>query len=182
MSFIMLLPVCAAVTAYADTEKQSVGEQIEEYVSKHSDTTAGMCVSVFNKTETIYSDYFGCIDLENNIAADENSVFEWGSITKLLVWTSVMQLYEQGKISLDEDINNYLPDNFLNDLLESVCILDNLILWSHRINHVLQTGHRSCLRLKDCKKTPDQLKDPEQFFYSDMIFRPIKGEVFAPIE
>ncbi len=116
MSFIMLLPVCAAVTAYADTENQSVGEQIEEYVSKHSDTTAGMCVSVFNKTETIYSDYFGCIDLENNIAADENSVFEWGSITKLLVWTSVMQLYEQGKISLDEDINNYLPDNFLNNL------------------------------------------------------------------
>ena len=116
MSFIMLLSVCASVTAYADTEDQSVGEQIEEYVSEHSDTTAGMCVSVFNKTDTIYSNYFGCIDLENNIAVDENSVFEWGSVTKLLVWTSVMQLYEQGKISLDEDIRNYLPDNYLKNL------------------------------------------------------------------
>lgn len=116
MSFVMLLSVCTSVTAYADTEDRSVGEQIEEYVSEHSDTTAGMCVSVFDKTDTIYSNYFGCIDLENNIPVDENSVFEWGSITKLLVWTSVMQLYEQGKISLDEDIRNYLPDNYLKNL------------------------------------------------------------------
>ena len=116
MLFIMLLPVCTAITAYADTENQSVGEQIEEYVSKHSDTTAGMCVSVFNKTDILYSNYFGCIDLENNIAVDENSVFEWGSVTKLLVWTSVMQHYEQGKISLDEDIRMYLPDNYLKNL------------------------------------------------------------------
>ena len=76
MSFIMLLSVCASITAYADTENQSVGEQIEEYVSRQSDTTASMCVSVFNKTDTIYSNYFGCIDLENTIAVDENPVFE----------------------------------------------------------------------------------------------------------
>ncbi len=150
MSFIMLLSVCASITAYADTENQSVGEQIEEYVSKHSDTTAGMCVSVFNKTDILYSNYFGCIDLENNIAVDESSVFEWGSITKLLVWTSVMQLYEQGKISLDEDIKNYLPDNYLKNLT-----YDEPITMINLMNHnagFQETTYNMSLRLDQLDK------------------------------
>ena len=35
---------------------------------------------------------------------------------KLLVWVSVMQLYEQGKLELDRDISHYLPDGFLSNL------------------------------------------------------------------
>ena len=36
------------------------------------------------------------------------TLFRPGSVSKLLTWTAVMQLVEQGKIDLDADINQYL--------------------------------------------------------------------------
>ena len=96
---------------YDDLEKR-----IEEFVSEHEDTTAGMGVSVFHKDDTVYTGYFGYADKEAGIAVDQDTVIEWGSATKILVWVSVMQLWEQGKINLDVDIREYLPEGFLTNL------------------------------------------------------------------
>ena len=56
------------------------------------------------------------MDKEKKLAVDDNSVFEWGSATKLTVWLSVMQLWEEGKIDLKTDIKEYLPKDFLKHL------------------------------------------------------------------
>ena len=108
--------LCDPIIKVSAFEKDNISESIESFVDEHSDTTAGMAVSVFTSNEELYSNYFGYIDKENGIKVDENSVFEWGSATKLLVWTSVMQLYEQGLIDLDADVRTYLPDNFFKNL------------------------------------------------------------------
>lgn len=93
-----------------------LGTRIEEFVSEHGDTTAGMAISVFGEDAVIYTDYFGYADREAQIAVDQNTVMEWGSATKLLVWVSVMQLWEQERIALDADIREYLPEGFLTNL------------------------------------------------------------------
>ena len=115
---ILINPILNASAMATDTNgvDKSINESIEKFVDEHSLTTAGMAVSIFTGDEKIYSDYFGYIDIENCIEVDENSVFEWGSATKLLVWTSVMQLYEEGKIDLEADVKGYLPDNFFKNL------------------------------------------------------------------
>lgn len=41
--------------------------------------------------------------------ADADALFRVGSISKTLVWIAVMQLVEQGKLSLDDPINDRLP-------------------------------------------------------------------------
>ncbi|MBQ5311554.1 MAG: serine hydrolase [Oscillospiraceae bacterium] len=69
-------------------------------------------IGVFVGDDTVYTGYFGYTDSENGIAADETSVYEWGSISKTLVWVSVMQLWEQGRIDLDKDVREYLPQGF----------------------------------------------------------------------
>ncbi|NMX24827.1 beta-lactamase family protein [Streptococcus sanguinis] len=51
----------------------------------------------------------------NKVKVDDDSVFEWASITKLTV-CSVMQLWEEGKIDLEADIKTYLPEGFLRNL------------------------------------------------------------------
>lgn len=107
-----------------------IGEVIENYVDENAATTAGMAVSVLNAEGTVYKNYFGYADIENGIAVDENTVFEWGSATKMLVWVSVMQLYEQGLIDLDADIRGYLPDGFLTKLH-----YDTPITMIHLMNH-----------------------------------------------
>lgn len=71
---------------------------------------------VFQGDEIKYIGCFGESDRENHIPADENTVYEWGSISKTLTWVSAMQLWEQGLLDLEADIRSYLPENFLKNL------------------------------------------------------------------
>ena len=119
--FSSALPVCC-VSAAAEISLPS-GEKAEDtekiissFFEKHKQTNAGLAVSVFTADEEIYTGYFGLADFAEKSAVDENTVFEWGDISAMTVWVSVMQLAEQGKLSLDEDIRTYLPKGFLKKL------------------------------------------------------------------
>lgn len=96
--------------------KEEIGAEIETFVEEHKDTTAGMSVSVFEEGRTFYTGYFGYADKERSLAMESDTVVEWGSATKLLVWVSIMQLHEQGKLDLEEDVRVYLPEGYLDFL------------------------------------------------------------------
>ncbi|MBP2621559.1 serine hydrolase [Streptococcus panodentis] len=98
------------------TPSSQIGQKIEDYVKENEKTTAGMETAVFDTKGTIYRGNFGYMDKEKGLKADDDSVFEWGSAAKLMVWVSVMQLWEEGKLDLDEDIRTYLPEGFLKNL------------------------------------------------------------------
>ena len=89
---------------------------VERCVAQNVGETAGMAVAVFSADEEIYSGCFGHINREKGYETGWDSVFEWGSVTKLTVWVSVMQLYEKGLIDLDADVREYLPEGFLKNL------------------------------------------------------------------
>ncbi|MDE7302132.1 MAG: beta-lactamase family protein, partial [Oscillospiraceae bacterium] len=90
--------------------------ELEDKASFNGHTFASAAVGVFQGDEVLYSEYFGETDIENHIPADENSVYEWGSISKTLIWVSAMQLWEQGRLDLDRDVREYLPDGFFRHL------------------------------------------------------------------
>jgi CubicO group peptidase (beta-lactamase class C family) len=78
---------------------------------------AGAAVSVVKDDKLFFAKGYGDADLENKIPVDsEQTNFRIGSLAKLFTWTAVMQLAEQGKLDLDEDINTYLdfriPDTY----------------------------------------------------------------------
>lgn len=93
-----------------------VGQAVEAYAEEHQKTMAGVSTAVFDRNGPVYEGYFGYANREDGIAVDAQTVMEWGSVTKLTVWVSVMQLWEQGKINLNEDIKTYLPEGFLKNL------------------------------------------------------------------
>jgi len=69
----------------------------------------GAVMAVVKDGSLIYSRGYGSTDLEGRKPVDpERTLFRPGSISKLFVWTAVMQLVEQGKLSLDADVNQYL--------------------------------------------------------------------------
>lgn len=111
----LILPTNAMAMESSDSNISNIGSKIEQYVNEHSDTTAGMSVAVFDENDTIYRNSFGYMDVQNKVPVTEDTVMEWGSVSKLLVWISVMQLAEQGKINLEADINTYLPEGFLHN-------------------------------------------------------------------
>src|ERR671916_273335 len=78
---------------------------------------AGAAVSVVKDGELFFAKGYGEADLENKIPVDpEQTIFHVGSVGKLFTWTAVMQLVEEGKLDLDEDVNTYLdfriPDTY----------------------------------------------------------------------
>ena len=120
---IITLGLFRPVTALAEeqklpsgTERSQIGQKIQDFVKEHEKTTAGMATTIFDKYGTIYQGSFGYMNKEKGIKADDNSVFEWGSVGKLAIWVSVMQLWEEGKIDLNEDIRTYLPEGFMKTL------------------------------------------------------------------
>lgn len=115
-----------APTAKAEEERRlPSGVKFEEVAKKfdrelNMDTRtefyAGFETIVFCGNEIIYEGYYGDTDREKHIPCSEDSVFEWGSISKTMIWVSAMQLWEQGKLDLEADIRDYLPDGFLRRL------------------------------------------------------------------
>ena len=92
----------------------SMGEEVDSFIEERKGGLAACSVAVLDGDKTIFRKDYGMSDIENNLLADEDTVYEWGSISKLLIWVSVMQLQEEGKLDLDADIEEYLPEGFLS--------------------------------------------------------------------
>ena len=70
---------------------------------------AGATISVVKDGKLLFARGYGYSDVANKkpVSAEE-TLFRPGSVSKLFTWTAVMQLYEQGKLDLDRDVNEYL--------------------------------------------------------------------------
>ncbi len=69
----------------------------------------GAVVAVVKDDALLFAKGYGHADLERDIPVEaERTLFRPGSISKLFTWTAVMQLVEEGRLSLDADVNQYL--------------------------------------------------------------------------
>lgn len=95
---------------------QKAEQEIQDIGNIQVESLASAAVGIFQGDEILYTGYFGETDYANHIMANEDSVYEWGSISKTLIWVSTMQLWEQGRIDLDRDVREYLPEGFFQHL------------------------------------------------------------------
>lgn len=70
-------------------------------------TVAGMSVAVVKGRDTLLIKGYGFADIENQLAATPQTVFRIGSITKQFTSSAIMQLVQDGKLNLDDDITKY---------------------------------------------------------------------------
>lgn len=131
MALMMTLSTFSAALAEETTPSGiaygAIADSIDAYIAGREAGLASCAVSVFNAEGTVFTGYYGYTDIENGVRASKESVYEWGSSSKLLVWVSVMQLKERGLIDLEADIRGYLPDGFLTKLQypgETIAILN----------------------------------------------------------
>ena len=70
---------------------------------------AGSVVVVVKDGKVLLEKGYGFSDLAKRTPVDPaRTLFRPGSTSKLFTWTAVMQLVEQGKLNLDEDVNKYI--------------------------------------------------------------------------
>lgn len=85
------------------------------------DDIAGATISIVKDGKVLFSKGYGYADVEKKAPVNPDlTLFRPGSISKLFTWTAVMQLFEQGKLDLDRDVNEYLdfkiPEAFGNPI------------------------------------------------------------------
>jgi CubicO group peptidase (beta-lactamase class C family) len=69
----------------------------------------GMSVGVVYDQDLIWSRGFGYADVSEKRPATPGTIYSICSISKLFTSIAIMQLWEQGKLRLDDPINKYLP-------------------------------------------------------------------------
>ena len=124
LTIILMTALSPTAQAEATDEKATpsgipyseIGSGIDAYIAEREAGMASCAVSVYDADGVICSGYYGYADIENSVLADADTVYDWGSASKLLVWVSVMQLWECGQIDFDKDIRDYLPEGFLTKL------------------------------------------------------------------
>ena len=72
-------------------------------------SVAGMAVAVVRGRDTLLYKGYGFADLENQVPVTPGTVFRIGSVTKQFTSAAVMQLVEQHKVSLDDELSTYVP-------------------------------------------------------------------------
>lgn len=95
-----------------ETTQKNVDDEIDQVYNNSYLPSLSACVFTENGIE--WEKYLGYADLVKGIEVTEETVYHIGSISKLFVVTAIMQLEEQGKLNLDDDINTYVPINFRN--------------------------------------------------------------------
>ncbi|HJF31171.1 MAG TPA: serine hydrolase [Sporosarcina psychrophila] len=147
---------------------------VDDYVNEYiGETTAGASIVILKDNKVVLSKGYGYGDIENQIKINPNTaVFEWGSVSKLFVWVSVMQLVEQGKIDLDEDINSYLPQGFLTKLTydDPITMLDLMNHTAGFEENIFDTGYATESPVKSLEEGL-KIAEPNQ------VYRP--GKVVA---
>jgi CubicO group peptidase (beta-lactamase class C family) len=71
---------------------------------------AGVSVAMVKSGRTILAKGYGFADLENDVPATAETVYRIGSITKQFTSAAIMRLVEQGKVSLDDTLQKFLPN------------------------------------------------------------------------
>ncbi len=73
--------------------------------------SAGATVSIVRDGRILVAKGYGYSDVESRheVSASE-TLFRIGSVSKLFVWTAVMQLVEEGRLDLQADVNDYLDE------------------------------------------------------------------------
>ena len=95
---------------------------------------------IINNDQVIWSKGYGYYDLKNQKESTPDTIYLIASITKTIVGTALMQLYEQGYFLLDEDVNNYLPFSLRNPHFPNEPITFRMLL-SHTSS--LNTNNRN---------------------------------------
>jgi CubicO group peptidase (beta-lactamase class C family) len=109
-----IAPSQAPTESLSDAELVEILDQEIERIFDQS-ISPGLAVGVIKDNELIYARGFGVTNLETGDEVTPRTLFHMASITKPFVATSIVQLYEQGKLSLDDPVVEHLPYFAIND-------------------------------------------------------------------
>ena len=107
---LFLLPLCT--WAQTQSREVSLPERLESLVNDRFEATRcpGLSVAVVSHNQIVFSEALGKADIEQDVPLTTASVQRLASVSKPITGTIIMDLVEQGKLSLDASVRQYLPE------------------------------------------------------------------------
>jgi len=122
--FCILLLVCAFRANSQDTAFREPIAVIDAWIEAQVayEKMPGFALAITKDQQLVWSKGYGYADVENKLPMKAESLCSICSISKLFTSIAVMQLWEQGKLRMDDSVSMYLPHFKLRQEYESVPI------------------------------------------------------------
>src|SRR6478672_3203494 len=108
---IWLLLMCHISSGAQKRETRDLSGTIDEIAVKAlTKPAAGISIAVSRDGKPVFLKGYGMADLEHSVPVTPETVFHIDSISKNILAAVVLQLVDQGKLQLDDDVTKYLPE------------------------------------------------------------------------
>ena len=118
-TFLILLVSVLSLAARGQTDTKEPLSDALQYIDawleaqQEYDHLPGIAVGIVKDQELLWSKAYGSADIKKKIPATTETQFSICSITKLFTSIAIMQLYEQGKLRLDDSLSSLLPERHI---------------------------------------------------------------------
>jgi CubicO group peptidase (beta-lactamase class C family) len=111
-AFAAIVLAALATSSAAAQSDRSLAERLDAIAANAiaEDRAIGMVAAVVREGETLLLNAYGRADVEWDVPMTADAMFEVGSIAKQFTAAAILQLRDEGKLSLDDDITRWLPD------------------------------------------------------------------------
>ncbi|MEO0555334.1 MAG: serine hydrolase [Bacteroidota bacterium] len=90
-----------------DPGVKKVDKLFEKYISPDK---PGAAVVVIKDGQVVHKNTFGLADYENQVPISTSTVFDIASVSKQFVGYAIAVLEKEGKLNLNDDVRNYIPE------------------------------------------------------------------------
>jgi len=109
-----------AITLNSQTTTEKLNQELNTIFQNSN--IPGMAVAIVSKDNILYQNEFGYADVAAKIPYTKNTIHNIGSTSKTFIGMAIMQLVEQGKLTLDTKINEVLPFEITNPYHPEIAI------------------------------------------------------------
>ena len=105
----VMMTIQGFAIAGKETTLPSTIADFEAYVNSFvGELPPGLSIVITLGGDVLYSKGFGMADGPKDMTAEPDTVYLWGSMTKIVTGVAIMQLVDQGLVDLDAPVSDYL--------------------------------------------------------------------------
>ncbi len=132
------LPMAAPEDVGISSEKlDEIAPTLQGYVDKGQ--TPGFLTAIARKGKVVHFETIGMGDIENEKPVESNTIFRIYSMSKPITTVAVMILYDEGRIKLDDPVENYISSfkdmKVFNNQQTQTHIAKNKMTIKHLLTH-----------------------------------------------
>lgn len=108
---VRALALVLLLTSCSSSPREPAEPTLDEFAKSSLQTAQlpGVAVAIVKNGKVVLSKGYGDADVEKQTPMSDSSILVVGSLSKTITGTALMQMVEAGKLSLDADVNTYLP-------------------------------------------------------------------------